>query len=35
MSSAKGIIGLMVGVGLGLLIMWLIKCEHQVGLQKQ
>ena len=31
MSSAKGIIGLMVGVGLGLLIMWLIKSRTPGG----
>lgn len=34
MSSAKGIIGLMVGVGLGLLIMWLIKLRTPGGSPK-
>jgi len=34
MSSAKGIIGLMVGVGLGLLIMWLIKSRTPGGSPK-
>ena len=31
MSSAKGIIGLIVGIGLGLLIMWLIKSRTPGG----
>lgn len=34
MSSAKGIIGLMVGVGLGLLIMWLIRSRTPGGSPK-